>query len=270
MLRRGGFDLVVVLAAAEMDHADTGGQQVVVGVHGGFVQAGRAQGAAGDEQRGYPLLLSFDAEVFPGRLPRGFQHLPAHGQAGVVEPVGVGKIGRRRGKGQADGLGFFRQAAVGQAGIGVLLVQQGGQAQALGCLDDGGLGVTAGAHHQPGSIFADGAAGLEHAAEIMAQVQYQPGRGLMQPAAVHTAEGKTGVGRQLLLGGILGPHVQHLRPVGSQLIGNGQRRVDVTAGAAAADDSLQQLSAPPGIPTILYTNRQDNQGLSRDSPKWQI
>ena len=68
---------------------------------------------------------------------------------------------------QAHGLCFFRQAAVGQTGIGVLLVQQGGQAQALGRLDDGGLGVTAGADHQLRAVFADGAAGLEHTAEIM-------------------------------------------------------------------------------------------------------
>ena len=146
--------------------------------------------------------------------------------------------------GHTDAIGFGRQQLVGHSGIGVLLLQQGGDALFLSLLEHGTAGITAN---------ADGDIGLEILEDITRQAhaleQPRQDRHIAQQVlAVKTAHGQADdiiarSGHFFHFHSSLGTHKQDscFRVTAAHLVGNRQGREDVASRTAAAHQDVELL-----------------------------
>ena len=236
--------LLVIELARLPDDLDVIGPltDVLQAADDGVVDGARSQAAADDEDG----LLG---------------GVKAHGLAGLfgcrptveqVAPDGIaGKhnlFGREKALhafiGHTDAVGLSGQQFVGHAGIGVLLLQQGGNALFLSRLEHRSAGITA---------HADGDVGLEVLEDFLGQTHAleQPGDHLdvtQQVLTVKAAHGQTddivpGSRDSFHLHASLGADKEDagIREAALHFVGNGQGGENVAAGAATAHEYIQLL-----------------------------
>ena len=144
--------------------------------------------------------------------------------------------------GHADGFGLLAHIAVGLARIGVLLLDDGWNAQPVGGLQGRATGKTTHANHHIGLEAPEDAYGFGHAAnELERQAQRRSVLG--EPADPQPFNAIARLGHALHLHAALGSDKQNLslRKPPLQGIGNGNGGKNVAARASTANHDFQVL-----------------------------
>ena len=146
--------------------------------------------------------------------------------------------------GHADAAGAFGQQLVGDAGIGVLFLQQRGDSYFLGHVESGSAGISAHAYGHGGPEVGDNAAGEPAALEKFEEY----GEILPPLLPVEAGHGQTFDvvacgGDALHFHASFGTDKKYLciRAFGAYGVGNGNGGKDVSACSAAADDDPKLL-----------------------------
>ena len=210
-----------------------------------LVQGGGPQ-AAPKGQHHRPVV---QAQLFAGGLPLRGQHLSPHRVAGDHAVDGAVEVLLGVGHGQHHRFHGFGQHFGGDAGVGVGLVDDAGDAQLGGLPDDRAADVAPGAHAHIRPEGFDDALGLgaggEHPHHGLGVAHQVLGRQLSLKAGdVHGLDLEPRLGNQALLHAPLVPHIEDLgvRLLLEQVARRRQGRVDVPRGAAAGEENFHSKS----------------------------
>ena len=261
---QGGAHGDVLVLAGQVQHLQASGQGVQ-GLAEDLVEVLGSQRAARHQERGHvgvesQRLGAVDAGTMSplsgGALRRQVGDGRAQWQPGHLgTPLGGLEAGRC--EGQRHRLGPGRPQAVGQAGAGVLLVDDDRHAGLPGGQVGGGGDVSAEADDDVGLHGLDGLGGCaDRFSQPVRQTQQVPAGASRQGDPGNQGQLEAGLGNQAVLQPLGGPQDEDLRAgVTSQRRvlqgrGRGQQRVDVAGGASTG----QQHPQGPGalLPARLH------------------
>ena len=210
---------------------------------------GVGPGAAAHGEDGEAVV---QPQLFPSLGPAYCEKFLTDGVAHHLAGAPGGQVGFGLGEGQKHQVRLLGQELDGDAGEGVLLVEEGGDMELLGLHDNGAAEVPAGADDGVGAEVLEDFPGLVVRCEDVGNGFQIVGNvaGSKSPVEARHPDVGHGVARLgdqgvLHAAGIGDEQELRVGLMGLDLIGNGDGGIDVPAGAAACQDKFHMTSVLP-------------------------